>query len=62
MLKMCWNFFTLDTLLQVVLQEGQAQEEGSAIAHDLMIKLCIDTNNLMTCSYMEEILRKQAKK
>ena len=46
-------------MLQVVLGDGQSAEEGTVIAHDLMDKLHIDSNKLVTCTYMEEILKQQ---
>ena len=43
--------------LQVQLKEGQTEEEGTAIAEDLMDKLNIHKDNLVTGAYMDQILK-----
>ena len=39
--------------LEVVLNDDQSLEEGQAIANDLMLKLGIDKNKLISGAYMD---------
>ena len=43
-------------LFQVVMQEGQAVEAGQEIADDLMDKLSVSKDQLLTGAYMDLIL------
>ena len=43
------------------MQEGQTVEEGQKIADDLMAKLGIKPEDLLTCAYMDLILKGQQK-
>jgi len=45
--------------LEVVMGEGQPAEEGEKIAEDLMLKLGVKKENLLTCAYMDMILANQ---
>ena len=42
---------------QVILKDGQSLEEGQAIAHDLMQKLGVKDKDLLTCAYMDLLLK-----
>lgn len=42
--------------LEVNLHDGQSPEEGQAIAHDLMQKLGVKEEDLLTCAYMDLLL------
>lgn len=44
--------------LEVVLREGQAAAEGRSIAEELMVKLGVAQEDLITCAYMDLLLRK----
>ena len=44
---------------QVQLKEGQSEEEGTAIADDLMEKLSVHKDSLVTGAYMDQILKLQ---
>ncbi|XP_076471839.1 adenylate cyclase CyaB-like [Babylonia areolata] len=46
--------------LEVMLKEGQSAEEGQAVAHDLMQKLGIKDDDLLTCAYMDLILKEKS--
>ena len=43
---------------QVVLREGQSAAEGRSIAEELMVKLGVAQEDLITCAYMDLLLRK----
>lgn len=43
---------------QVVLRDGQSAEDGKKIADDLMIKLEIDSSDLLSGAYMDLLLAK----
>lgn len=45
---------------QVGLKDGQSLEEGQAIAHDLMQKLGVKDEDLLTCAYMDLILKEKS--
>jgi len=42
--------------LEVVLEEGQSEREGEAIARDLMEKLGIDNEDLIASAYVDLLL------
>ena len=46
-------------VMQVVMKEGQALTEGEEIANDLMKKLGISDQDLVTGAYMDLILKSQ---
>ena len=45
--------------LEVVLNDDQSLEEGQAIANDLMLKLGIDKNKLISGAYMDLLEKNQ---
>ncbi len=48
-----------DVVFQVVMKDGQAESEGVAIAEDLMEKLGVRKEDLISGAYMDLILAKQ---
>ncbi|KAL8573098.1 hypothetical protein ACOMHN_027358 [Nucella lapillus] len=46
--------------LEVCLKDGQSAEEGQAIANDLMQKLGVKEEDLLTCAYMDLILKEKS--
>ncbi|KAK3104189.1 hypothetical protein FSP39_025140 [Pinctada imbricata] len=44
--------------LEVMMKEGQSVGEGEGIAKDLMVKLGVKNNDLISCAYMDLILNK----
>eukprot|EP00095_Tigriopus_kingsejongensis_P005709 maker-scaffold459_size165548-snap-gene-0.24 protein:Tk05709 transcript:maker-scaffold459_size165548-snap-gene-0.24-mRNA-1 annotation:"PREDICTED: uncharacterized protein MJ0240-like" len=45
--------------LEVVLRDDQTPEDGELVANDLMANLGITTDQLIYCSYMDMLLKKQ---
>ncbi|MBI1248771.1 CYTH domain-containing protein [bacterium] len=43
--------------LEVVLDDSQSEEEGTAIAHDLMQRLSIDPEDLVEGAYLDHLLK-----
>lgn len=46
--------------LEVMLEDGQSAEEGQAIAQDLMQKLGVSDEDLLTCAYMDLLLNEKS--
>ncbi|KAK7099111.1 uncharacterized protein [Littorina saxatilis] len=46
--------------LEVNLENGQSPEEGQAIANDLMQKLGVKEQDLLTCAYMDLLLKEKS--
>lgn len=47
---------------QVVLRENQTTNEGSDVANDLMRKLNVSEEDLITCAYIDLLCQQQRKK
>ena len=45
--------------LEVCMNNGQLISEGEAVAHDLMMKLGISNEDLITCAYMDLLEQKK---
>jgi predicted adenylyl cyclase CyaB len=46
--------------LEVVLRPQQSQREGETIANDLMFKLGVSPDQLISCAYMDLILQQSS--
>ena len=48
--------------MQVVLRDNETAEDGEKVAHDLMLKLGVDSNNLISGAYMDLLESKKGGK
>ena len=46
--------------MQVVLREDQSSSEGQHIAEELMVKLGVAEEDLVSCAYMDLILQQKS--